>query len=168
VYTQVLHESINVFIDPPLEVQLWSKWNYVINMHNQPLNNSILKNLCQVKQETHMNKKLNINLVQPLWLDLDQERIDQVQLLSVGYLWKQLIIGRRFSRMILEDMKWYVTEDGSWKRINKDLTMMNHASEKSKWESWHQGISIESIYEVTWRSNVEIDHMVWSTPSHNL
>jgi lipid II:glycine glycyltransferase (peptidoglycan interpeptide bridge formation enzyme) len=78
----------------------------VINMHNQPLNNSILKNLCQVKQETHMNKKkLNINLVQPLWLDLDQERIDQVQLLSVGYLWKQLIIRRRFSRMILEDMK---------------------------------------------------------------
>jgi hypothetical protein len=46
--------------------------------------------------------------------------------------------------------------------------MMNHASEKSKWESWSQGISIESIYEVTWRSNVEIDHMVSSTPSHNL
>ncbi len=60
-------------------------------MLSQPINGSILKNLCQVKQETHMNKKkLNINLVQHLWLDLNQERIDQVLLLSIGYLWKQL------------------------------------------------------------------------------
>jgi hypothetical protein len=60
-------------------------------MYNQPINSSLLKNLCQVKQETHMNKKkLNINLVQHLWLDLNQERIDQVLLLSIGYLWKQL------------------------------------------------------------------------------
>jgi hypothetical protein len=63
----------------------------VINMHSQPINTSILKNLCQVKQETHMNKKkLNINLVQHLWLDLNQKRIDQVLLQSIGYLWKQL------------------------------------------------------------------------------
>jgi hypothetical protein len=60
-------------------------------MHSQPINTSILKNLCQVKQETHMNKKkLNINLVQHLWLDLNQKRIDQVLLQSIGYLWKQL------------------------------------------------------------------------------
>jgi hypothetical protein len=63
----------------------------VINMNSQPINTSILKNLCQVKQETHMNKKkLNINLVQHLWLDLNQKRIDQVLLQSIGYLWKQL------------------------------------------------------------------------------
>jgi hypothetical protein len=59
----------------------------VINMLSQPMNSSILKIICQVKQETHMNKKkLNINLVQHLWLDFNQERIDQVLLLSIGYL----------------------------------------------------------------------------------
>jgi hypothetical protein len=56
-------------------------------MLSQPMNSSILKIICQVKQETHMNKKkLNINLVQHLWLDFNQERIDQVLLLSIGYL----------------------------------------------------------------------------------
>jgi hypothetical protein len=70
-----------------LEVQLWSKWNYVVNMYSQPTNSSILKNLCQTKQEKHMNKKkMNINLVQHLWLAHNQERIDQVLLLSNGYL----------------------------------------------------------------------------------
>jgi hypothetical protein len=44
----------------------------------------------QVKQEMYMNKKkLNINLVQHLWLDLCKERIDQVLSLSNGYPWKQ-------------------------------------------------------------------------------
>jgi hypothetical protein len=34
-------------------------------MYSQPSNSSILKNLCQTKQEKHMNKKkMNINLVQ--------------------------------------------------------------------------------------------------------
>jgi hypothetical protein len=41
-------------------------------------------------QEKHMNKKLNINLVHHLWLDLDQGRIDQMLSLSIGYPWKQL------------------------------------------------------------------------------
>jgi hypothetical protein len=35
-------------------------------------------------------KKLNINLIHHLWLDLGQERIDQVLHLSIKYLWKQL------------------------------------------------------------------------------
>jgi hypothetical protein len=35
-------------------------------------------------------KKLNINLVHHLWLDLDQGRIDQVLHLSIEYLWRQL------------------------------------------------------------------------------
>jgi hypothetical protein len=35
-------------------------------------------------------KKKNINLVQHLWLAHNQEIIDQVILLSIGYLWKQL------------------------------------------------------------------------------
>jgi hypothetical protein len=66
-----------------------------------------LKNLYQVKQETHMNKKkLNINLVQHLWLDLHQERIDQVLLLSIGYLWKQLDHKKKiFKNESMKDMK---------------------------------------------------------------
>jgi hypothetical protein len=63
----------------------------VINMLSQPINSSILKNQYQVKQETHMKKKkLHINLVQHLWLDLNQERIDQVLSLCIRYHWKQL------------------------------------------------------------------------------
>jgi hypothetical protein len=59
----------------------------VINLCSQSTNDSILKNLCQAKQDKHMNKKImNINLVQHLWLDLNQERIDQVLLLSIEYL----------------------------------------------------------------------------------
>jgi hypothetical protein len=62
----------------------------VINMYSQPTNSSILNNLCQAKQENHKNKKMNINLVQHFWLGHNQERIDQVLLLSIGYLWNQL------------------------------------------------------------------------------
>jgi hypothetical protein len=59
----------------------------VINMYSQPTNSSILKNLCQAKQENHMNmKKININLVQHLWLAYNQDRIDQVLLLNIEYL----------------------------------------------------------------------------------
>jgi hypothetical protein len=72
----------------------------VINMHNQLMNSSILKNLCQVKQETLMNKKkLNI-LVQHLLLDLDQ-----VQPLSIEYLWKQLDHKKFFKNKSIEDIK---------------------------------------------------------------
>jgi hypothetical protein len=60
-------------------------------MYSQATNSPILNNLCQAKQENHMNKKKsNINLVHHLWLDLDQGRINQVLYLSIEYLWKQL------------------------------------------------------------------------------
>jgi hypothetical protein len=60
-------------------------------MYSQVTDSFILKNPCQGKQEKHMNKKImTINLVQHLWLDLNHEKIDQVQLLSIEYLWKQL------------------------------------------------------------------------------
>jgi hypothetical protein len=78
----------------------------VINMYSQPINSCILRNLCQAKQEKHMNKKMNINLVQHLWLAHNQERIDQVQLLSIGYIWKQL--GHKMKDLkneSMEDMK---------------------------------------------------------------
>jgi hypothetical protein len=52
-------------MDTSLEVQLGCKWNYVINVYSQPMNGSILKNLCQAKHEKHMNKnKKNTTLVQ--------------------------------------------------------------------------------------------------------
>jgi hypothetical protein len=142
-------------------------------------------------------KKLNINLVQQLWLDLNQERIYQVLLVIIGYPWKQLDHKKKFFKNeSMEDLKCCVRQDGSWRTINMDLATMNHASEKSMWESWCRGticdgegqvdvqseessypwrityhyvsISVESRYEVTWRSKVEIDHTEWSTPRHNL
>jgi hypothetical protein len=59
----------------------------VINMYSQATNSPILKNLCQVKQEKHMNKKkLNINSVHHLCIDLNQGRIVQVLHLSIEYL----------------------------------------------------------------------------------
>jgi hypothetical protein len=58
----------------------------VVNMCSQPINSSILKNLCQAKQEKYMNMKKKIDLVQHLWLAHNQEIIDQVLLLSIGYL----------------------------------------------------------------------------------
>jgi hypothetical protein len=71
------------------------------------MDSSILKNLCQVKQEQYMNKKkLNINLVHHLWFDLDQERIDQVLLLSIRYLWKQFDHKNKvFKNEFMEEMK---------------------------------------------------------------
>jgi hypothetical protein len=51
------------------------------------MDSSILKSLCQAKQEKHMNnKKKNINFVQHLCLPHNQEKIDQVLILSIRYL----------------------------------------------------------------------------------
>jgi hypothetical protein len=94
-------------------------------------------------------KKLNINLVHHLWLDLDQGRIDQVLFLSIGYLWKQLDQKKKiFKNEPIEDMKWCVRHDDSWRRINKDLTTMNLASEKSKQESWRRGTGCDGEGQV--------------------
>jgi hypothetical protein len=47
-----------------------------------------------------------------------------------------LTIRRRFSKNeSMEDMKCCVRQDGSGRRINKDLTTMDHVSEKSKHDS---------------------------------
>jgi hypothetical protein len=79
----------------------------MFNMCIQPINISILKNLCQTKQEKHMNKKMiNINLVQHLCLAHNQDRIDQVLLLSNGYLWKYLDHKKKiFKNESIKDMK---------------------------------------------------------------
>jgi hypothetical protein len=47
-----------------------------------------------------------INLVKHLWLDLNQKRTDQVILLSVEYIWKQLDYKKKvFKNDSMEDMK---------------------------------------------------------------
>jgi hypothetical protein len=51
------------------------------------------------------NKKKNINLVQHLWISHNQERIDQVLLLNIGYLWMQLDHKKIFKNESMEDMK---------------------------------------------------------------
>jgi hypothetical protein len=40
-----------------------------------------------------------------------------------------------YQRKLIEDTKRHVNHDGDWKRINKDLAMMNHTLEKSKQKS---------------------------------
>jgi CTP:phosphocholine cytidylyltransferase-like protein len=69
----------------------------MINIRCQPIDSSILKSLCQANQEKHIkNKKKNIN----------QERIDQVLLLSIEYLWKQLDHKKKvFKNESLKDIK---------------------------------------------------------------
>jgi hypothetical protein len=52
------------------------------------------------------NKKKNINLVQHLWFTHNQERIDQMLLLSIGYLWKQVDHKKKvFKNESMKDMK---------------------------------------------------------------
>jgi hypothetical protein len=79
----------------------------VINVPSQQVNCSIVKNLCQAKHEKHMNKKiLNINLVQHMWLAHNQERINQVLLLSNGYVWKKHDHKKKISKNeSMEDIK---------------------------------------------------------------
>jgi hypothetical protein len=60
-------------------------------MYSQATNSYMLKNICQAKQEKYMNKKImTITLVQDLCLANNQVRIDQVPLLSIKYLSKQV------------------------------------------------------------------------------
>jgi hypothetical protein len=46
---------------------------------------------------------------------------------------------KSFKSVLMEDIKGYVSHDDSCRRINKDLTKLNHASEKSKREAWWRG-----------------------------
>jgi hypothetical protein len=55
---------------------------------------------------SYEQEKLNLNLVQHLWLDLEQERIDQVLPLSNEYLCKQLFHKKKlFKNESIENMK---------------------------------------------------------------
>jgi hypothetical protein len=41
--------------------------------------------------------------------------------------------------MLIEDTKISMDHDIDLRRINKGLAVMNHTSEKSKWNTWHRG-----------------------------
>jgi hypothetical protein len=79
----------------------------VINLCSQSTNGSILKNLCQAKQDKHMNKKImTITLIQHLWFANNQDRIDQVLLLGIEYLWNQLDHEKKvFKSESMEDIR---------------------------------------------------------------
>jgi hypothetical protein len=57
-------------------------------------------------------------------------------------------MNKGFKSVFMEDTKGCVSRDGSWRMINKNLATMNHASEKSKQEFWHQGIECDGEGQV--------------------
>jgi hypothetical protein len=48
-------------------------------------------------------------------------------------------IKKSYKHELIEDTKRCVNHDGDWRRINKNLTTINHASEKCKRKAWHRG-----------------------------
>jgi hypothetical protein len=57
-------------------------------------------------------------------------------------------ITKSYKCELIKDTKICVNHDGSWRKINKDLTMMNHTSEKSKRGSWHRGTRCDGERQV--------------------
>jgi hypothetical protein len=73
-------------------------------------------------------------------LILTREELIKCYIYVLDIYGSNLTIRRRFLKNeSMEDMKCCVRQDGSWRRINKDLTTMDQASEKSKQESWRRG-----------------------------
>jgi hypothetical protein len=73
-------------------------------MWSQPINSSILKNLCQAKIEKHMNIKImNIILMKATWSYQEDNN------------WWSYPTNKKksFKNECMEDMKWCVSHDGS-------------------------------------------------------
>jgi hypothetical protein len=77
-----------------------------------------------------------------------RKRIDHLCLMTIAaikiysrhkYIFIYINITKNYQHKLIEDTRSHVNHDGDWRRINKDLTMMNHASEKSKRGSWCWG-----------------------------
>jgi hypothetical protein len=67
----------------------------------------------------------------------------------------------KYQCKLSEDTKSCVNHDGNWRRINRDLTAMNHTSEKSKRESWRWGTRCDGEGQViVW--NQDINHAMES------
>jgi hypothetical protein len=88
-------------------------------------------------------------------LILTKKELIKCYLYVLDILGSNLIIWRRFSKNEpMKDIKWWVRQDSSWRRINKDsAATMNHTSEKSKWESWHRG----TVYDGEGQMNVQYE-----------
>jgi hypothetical protein len=57
-------------------------------------------------------------------------------------------ITKSYKCELIKDMKICVNHDGSSRRINRDLAMMNHTSEKSKRGSWRRGTECDGEGQV--------------------
>jgi hypothetical protein len=57
-------------------------------------------------------------------------------------------ITKSYKCELIKDMKICVNHDGSSRRINRDLAMMNHTSEKSKRGSWRRGTGCDGEGQV--------------------
>jgi hypothetical protein len=57
-------------------------------------------------------------------------------------------ITKSYKCELIKDMKRCVNHDGDWRRINKDLAMMNHALEKCKRKAWHRGTGCDEEGQV--------------------
>jgi hypothetical protein len=53
-----------------------------------------------------------------------------------------------YNSVLMKRKRRCVNQDGSWRRVNKDLAMMNHASEKSNHEAWCQGTGCDGEEQV--------------------
>jgi hypothetical protein len=138
---------------------LWSEWNYVINVWCHLMNDSILENIWQAKRGKCNGQEDNgCYLVQHYLVAHNQERgLIKCHIQIMDIYGSNLIISRRQWLIFLSNNKnksfkndllktrnnvsnnKKKSHDGSWRMINKNLTMMNHALEKSKQESWHWG-----------------------------
>jgi hypothetical protein len=69
---------------------MWSKWNCVINVWCQLMNDSVLENIWQLKHGKYNGQEDNeCTWSNTIWLLIIKKWIDQVLLLSNEYLWKQ-------------------------------------------------------------------------------
>jgi hypothetical protein len=130
-----------------LMYNLWSKRNYVINMWCQPMDSSILKNLWQARHENIMNKKtMDITLSNTIGLIIHNGS-NLAKLMR--QMWTFIFnMKKSFKSVLMKNTKGCVSQDGSWRMINKDLAMMNHASEKIKPEAWRRGTRYDGERQV--------------------
>jgi hypothetical protein len=64
---------------------------------------------------------------------------------------------KSFKSVIMKDTKEYVSHDGSWRRINKNLAMMNHTLEKNKQKAWHRDIECDGEWQVdVWIQGIKL------------
>jgi hypothetical protein len=98
-------------------------------------------------------------------LILTKKELIKCYLYVLDILRSNLIIWRTFSKNEhMKDMKWWVRQDSSWRRINKNSSTMNNTSENSKRESWHRGTICDEEGQVHVQS--EESSLLWRIIYH--